>query len=343
MTTEQLKTKRDKAVSSDTRQKSGLTREQLLNAYRQMRLIREFEDRVNAECLTGAIPGFTHLYSGQEAVAVGACEQMTDADYIISTHRGHGHCIAKGCDVIGMMKELHARRDGLNGGKGGSMHIADIAKGMLGANGIVGAGSPIALGAAIACKLRGEGKVAASFVGDGASNQGTVFEAMNMAVVLKAPKMFIFENNGYSEHTGASYGIGCDDVVKRIEGFGIPVFEADGFDFFSMYEAVGKAMEISRKGGGPTAIYATTIRYFGHFVGDPQNYRAKGEVEMYRNEYCCLQNFRKRMKETGELDMASLDAIDQEIGALIERAVQEARTAPRPLPEDLMKNVYDNY
>jgi pyruvate dehydrogenase E1 component alpha subunit len=343
MTTEQLKTKRDKAVSSADKLKSGLTREQLLNAYRQMKLIREFEDRVNAECLTGAIPGFTHLYSGQEAVAVGACEHMSDADYIISTHRGHGHCIAKGCDVVGMMKELHARRDGLNGGKGGSMHIADIDKGMLGANGIVGAGSPIALGAAIACKLRGEGKVAASFVGDGASNQGTVFEAMNMAVVLKAPKIFIFENNGYSEHTGASYGIGCDDVVKRIEGFGIPVFEADGFDFFSVYEAMAKALEISRNGGGPTAIYATTIRYFGHFVGDPQNYRAKGEVEKYRNEYCCLQNFRKRMQESGEIELASLDAIDEEVGALIERAVQEARTAPRPLPEDLMKNVYDNY
>ena len=342
MTTEQLKTKKDKPASAASA-KSGLSREQLLNAYRQMKVIREFEDRVNTECLTGAIPGFTHLYSGQEAVAVGACEHMSDADYIISTHRGHGHCIAKGCDVVGMMKELHARRDGLNGGKGGSMHIADISKGMLGANGIVGAGSPIALGAAIACKLRGEGKVAASFVGDGASNQGTVFEAMNMAVVLKAPKIFIFENNGYSEHTGASYGIGCDDVVKRIEGFGIPVFQADGFDFFSVYEAMRQALEISRKGGGPTAIYATTIRYFGHFVGDPQNYRAKGEVEQYRAEFNCLQNFRDRMQASGELDLASLDAIDEEVGALIERAVTEARNAPRPQPEDLFKNVYDNY
>ena len=342
MTTE-LKTAEEAVAAPAARLKSGLSREQLLSAYRQMKLIREFEERVNTECLAGKIPGFTHLYSGQEAVAVGACEHLDEADYIISTHRGHGHCIAKGCDVVGMMKELHGRRDGLNGGKGGSMHIADVAKGMLGANGIVGAGSPIALGAAIACKLRGEGKVAASFVGDGASNQGTVFEAMNMAVVLQAPKIFVFENNGYSEHTGASYGIGCDDVVKRIEGFGIPVFEADGFDFFSVYEAMRKALEIARNGGGPVALYCTTIRYFGHFVGDPQNYRAKDEVQRYRDEHCCLQNFRERMQASGELDVASLDDIDAEIAALIERAVTEARSAPRPQPEDLFKNVYDHY
>jgi acetoin:2,6-dichlorophenolindophenol oxidoreductase subunit alpha len=338
-----LKTELDEAVTSAAGPGSGLSREQLLRAYRQMKLIREFEDRVNAECLAGNIPGFTHLYSGQEAVAVGACEHLDDKDYIISTHRGHGHCIAKGCDVVGMMKELHGRRDGVNGGKGGSMHIADVGKGMLGANGIVGAGSPIALGAAIACKLRGEGRIAASFVGDGASNQGTVFEAMNMAVVLQAPKIFVFENNGYSEHTGASYGIGCDDVVKRIEGFGIPVFEADGFDFFAVHEAMRKALAIARNGGGPAAIYCTTIRYFGHFVGDPQNYRAKDEVQRYRDEHCCLLNFRERMQASDELDTASLDAIDQEVGALIERAVTEARNAPHPQPEDLLKNVYDNY
>ncbi|MNF30083.1 Acetoin:2,6-dichlorophenolindophenol oxidoreductase subunit alpha [compost metagenome] len=322
---------------------SGLSREQLLSAYRQMKIIREFEERAHVENAAGAIPGFTHLYCGQEAVAVGACEHLSDADYIISTHRGHGHCIAKGCDVVGMMKEIHGRRDGLNGGKGGSMHIADIGKGMLGANGIVGAGQPIAVGAAIACKLRGEGRVAASFTGDGASNQGTVFEAMNMAVVLQVPKVFVFENNGYSEHTGASYGIGCDDIVKRIEGFGIPVWEADGFDFFSVYEAMGKALEVSRDGGGPTAIYCTTIRYFGHFEGDPQNYRAKGEVQRYREEHDCLVNFRQRVLANGELDEACLDAIDREVRALIERAVDEARSAPRPRIEDLLTNIYDNY
>lgn len=322
---------------------TGLPRNALLKAYRQIRIIREFEERVHIENAAGAIPGFTHLYSGQEAVAVGVCEHLSDADYIISTHRGHGHCLAKGCDVIGMMKEIHGCRDGLNGGKGGSMHIADIGKGMLGANGIVGAGQPIAVGAAIACKLRADGSVAASFTGDGASNQGTVFEAMNMAVVLQVPKVFVFENNGYSEHTGASYGIGCDDIVKRIEGFGIPVWEADGFDFFSVYEAMGKALELSRNGGGPSAIYCTTIRYFGHFEGDPQNYRAKGEVQRYRDEHDCLLKFRQRMQACGELKLAELDAIDEEVLVLINRAVDEARSGPRPRAEDLLTNIYDNY
>ncbi|WP_020655272.1 thiamine pyrophosphate-dependent dehydrogenase E1 component subunit alpha [Massilia niastensis] len=343
MTADQKLTTRKKATALAAAPGAALSRAQLLQAYRQMKTIREFEERVHVENAAGAIPGFTHLYCGQEAVAVGACEHLDDADYIISTHRGHGHCIAKGCEVVGMMKEIHGRRDGLNGGKGGSMHIADVKKGMLGANGIVGAGQPIAVGAAIACKLRGEGKVAVSFTGDGASNQGTVFEAMNMAVVLKVPKVFVFENNGYSEHTGASYGIGCDDIVQRIEGFGIPVFEADGFDFFSVYEAMGKALALARSGAGPAAIYCTTIRYFGHFEGDPQNYRAKDEVQHYRTEKDCLLAFRKRMAESGELDEASLDQIDREVGALIERAVQEARNGQRPAPEDLLTNIYDNY
>ena len=324
-------------------QPSGLSTEAIVRAYRQMKTIREFEERLHIENATGAIPGFTHLYSGQEAVAVGACEHLTDKDFIISTHRGHGHCIAKGCDVPAMMKEIFGSREGLNKGKGGSMHIADISKGMLGANGIVGAGQPIAVGAAIACKLKGEGSVALSFTGDGASNQGTVFEAMNMAVVLKVPKVFVFENNGYSEHTGASYGIGCDDIVKRIEGFGIPVFEADGFDFFSVYEAMAKALEISRNGGGPSAIYCETIRYFGHFEGDPQNYRAKDEVQRYRAEEDCLMKFRRRMEQTGEVSLEVLDQVDEEILALIESSVAAAKKAPRPLPEDLLTNVYNSY
>ena len=332
-----------KSTARATAQLSGLSQEAIVRAYRQMKTIREFEERLHIENATGAIPGFTHLYCGQEAVAVGACEHLTDKDFIISTHRGHGHCIAKGCDVPAMMKEIFGSRDGLNKGKGGSMHIADISKGMLGANGIVGAGQPIAVGAAIACKLRGEGSVALSFTGDGASNQGTVFEAMNMAVVLQVPKVFMFENNGYSEHTGASYGIGCDDIVKRIEGFGIPVFQADGFDFFSIYEAMAKALEVSRKGGGPTAIYCETIRYFGHFEGDPQNYRAKDEVQRYREEEDCLMKFRRRMEKSGEVPLEVLDQVDAEVMALIESSVAAAKQAPRPLPEDLLTNVYNSY
>src|SRR3979490_55244 len=193
----------------------NLGRERLLRAYRPMKLIREFEERLHVEIATGEIPGFTHLYAGQEAVAVGVCEQLTEADYIVSTHRGHGHCIAKGCDVGAMMKEIYGRKDGLCHGKGGSMHIADMTKGMLGANAIVGGGPPIAVGAAIACKLRGNRFVSVAFGGDGSANQGTVFEAMNMAVVLRVPAIFILENNGYSEHTGAAYAVGSRGRAAR--------------------------------------------------------------------------------------------------------------------------------
>src|SRR5579871_1122146 len=218
--------------------KMQLPREALLRAYRQMKTIREFEERLHTEIAKGEIAGFTHLYGGQEAVAVGVCENLTDRDFIISTHRGHGHCIAKGCDVKGMMLEIYGRRDGICKGRGGSMHIADLEKGMLGANGIVGAGQPIAVGAAIACKLRKDGSVSVSFTGDGASNQGTVFEAMNLAVVLQVPKLFVFENNGYSEHTGASYAVGSRDIAARARGFGMPAERVDGSDFFAVYEAM---------------------------------------------------------------------------------------------------------
>jgi acetoin:2,6-dichlorophenolindophenol oxidoreductase subunit alpha len=316
--------------------------EQIRRAYRQMRLIREFEERLHVENRTGEIAGFTHLYAGQEAIAVGVCENLEERDFIISTHRGHGHCLAKGCDPVGMMHEIYGRADGLCKGRGGSMHIADLDKGVLGANGIVGGGQPIALGAAIACALRNDGSVAVSFTGDGASNQGTVFEAMNMAVVLKAPKVFVFENNGYSEHTGASYGIGSD-LKTRTEGFGIPVWEADGFDYFDVHDAASEAIEYARSGKGPSAVYATATRYFGHFEGDPQHYRAKGEVETFRAEKDCLMKMRARVLEAGIFEEKDLDAIDAEILALIDTAVTGARSAPPPDPGVLHQDVYISY
>ncbi len=202
-------------TGAGTQQSSFMTDEALVRAYRRMKLIREFEERLHIEITTGDVAGFTHLYAGQEAVAVGICENLTDGDYIISTHRGHGHCIAKGCDVEGMMKEIFGRRSGLCQGKGGSMHIADVTRGMLGANGIVGAGAPIAVGAGLSAKLDGRNRVSVAFSGDGACNQGTTFEAMNLAVVLKLPVLFVFENNHYSEHTGVSYAVGSNDIAAR--------------------------------------------------------------------------------------------------------------------------------
>ena len=321
----------------------SIPKEKLLRAYRQMKTIREFEERAHAEIMNGKIAGFTHLYTGQEANAVGICEHLDDEDTIISTHRGHGHCIAKGADVIGMMKELYGSSEGLCKGKGGSMHVADMEKGILGANGIVAGGPPISVGSALAAKIRDNGRVAVSFSGDGSVNQGTCFEAMNLAVVLQVPAVFVIENNYYSEHTNIDYAVGCDDLKARTEGFGFPVFEADGTDFFSVYEAAGKALEHARSGKGPVGIFAEVGRFHGHFVGDPQYYRAEGELDDLRENSCCLKNFRARMAETGEIDSGELDAIDAEVMALIERSVEEARTAARPTPEQVTEDVYINY
>ncbi len=320
-----------------------LSRDQLTRAYRQMQTIRMFEERLHAEIMTGEIAGFTHLYAGQEAVAVGVCENLERDDFIVSTHRGHGHCIAKGCDVKAMMKEIYGRRDGLCKGKGGSMHIADIDVGMLGANGIVGGGAPLAVGAAIATRLDGRGRVSATFGGDGSSNQGAVFEAMNLAVVLKVPALFVFEDNGYGEHTGASYAIGAKSLAERCAGFGLHVREADGNDFFAVYETAREVIEHARNGGGPAALIFHTNRYYGHFEGDPQRYRAEGEVEKARETTDCLKRFRERVASAGLLDLAALDEIDREVAALIDEAVAEARVAPPPDPAEVLDDVYIDY
>ena len=321
----------------------GLSRERLLHAYRQMKIIREFEERLHIEIATGEIPGFTHLYAGQEAIAVGVCEQLSDADYIVSTHRGHGHCIAKGCDVGGMMKEIYGRRDGLCKGKGGSMHIADVTKGMLGANAIVGGGPPLAVGAAIACKIRNDRAVSVAFGGDGSSNQGTVFEAMNLAVVLKVPAIFVFEDNGYGEHTGAAYSVGCRDIAARARAFGMPAECVDGADFFAVHEAMGRAVQRARNGDGPSTLVGTITRFYGHFEGDPQNYRARDEVSGHRETMDCLKRFRASAAKNAAPETAELDAIDQEVLALIDAAALAARAAPMPGIEELTIDVYIRY
>jgi len=321
----------------------SLTKADRLRAYRQMKTIREFEERAHAEIMNGQIAGFTHLYTGQEANAVGICEQLDNEDTIISTHRGHGHCIAKGADVIGMMKELFGSSEGLCKGKGGSMHVADMEKGILGANGIVAGGPPISVGSALAAKIRKNGRVAVSFSGDGSVNQGTCFEAMNLAVVLNVPAIFVIENNYYSEHTNIEYAVGCDDLKARTEAFGFPVFVADGADFFSVYEAAQKAIAHAREGNGPAGIFAETGRFHGHFVGDPQYYRAEGELDDLRENSCCLKNFRAKMAETGEVSVEELDAIDEEVLALIDESVTAAKAAARPTADQVTEDVYIQY
>jgi pyruvate dehydrogenase E1 component alpha subunit len=321
-----------------------LSREELLGAYRRMATIRAFEERLHEEIAKGEIAGFTHLYCGQEAAAVGVCDHLSDEDFIVSTHRGHGHCIAKGVDVKGMMQEIYGRSTGTCKGKGGSMHIADVDKGMLGANGIVGAGAPQALGAALAAKLDGNGKVAIAFSGDGACNQGTTFEAMNMAVVTKAPCIFVFENNHYSEHTGPDYATAtATDIAGRAEAFGMKAWRANGCDYFSTYETMRELLEYVRGGNGPAAIELDTERFYGHFEGDPQRYRGPGELDRLREERDCLKAFRARVTEAKLLEGADLDAVEAEVNQLIEDAVQEARGAPVPTPEMVLEDVYISY
>ncbi len=321
----------------------SLNRTELIRAYRRMRTIREFEERLHTEITTGEIAGFTHLYAGQEAVAVSICEHLGPKDHIVSTHRGHGHCIAKGCDVKAMMKEIYGRRDGLCHGKGGSMHIADISVGMLGANGIVGGGAPLALGAAIAARMDGAGHVAVAFSGDGAANQGTTFEAMNMAVVLKVPLIFAFENNHYSEHTGVSYSVGAPDMASRAAGFGMRAHKVDGCDFFASHALLSDVIHYCRSGQGPVAVEFDTERFYGHFEGDPQRYRGPGEVERLRESRDCLRKFRAKALSERLLEAADLDAVDSEVRSLIDSAVQEARQAPPPTAEDVLQDVYVTY
>jgi TPP-dependent pyruvate/acetoin dehydrogenase alpha subunit len=322
---------------------SSLTRESLLQAYRTMRTIREFEERVHVDFATGEIPGFVHLYAGEEASATGICLHLNRDDYIASTHRGHGHCIAKGVDPVGMMAEIWGKRTGTCKGKGGSMHIADLEVGMLGANGIVGGGGPLICGTALASKLRGSNNVGVCFFGDGASNQGTIFEAMNLAAVWKLPVIFVGENNGYAEATASKFSVACENIADRASAFGMPGVITDGFDFFAVHEAAGEAVKRAREGGGPTLLEVKLSRYYGHFEGDQQTYRAPGEVQKLRETKDCLMQFARRVTSRGELSMAELEAIDVEVKSLIDASVVKAKADPLPLPEDLMADVYVSY
>jgi TPP-dependent pyruvate/acetoin dehydrogenase alpha subunit len=319
-----------------------LTGEELLEAYRVMRTIREFEERLHLEFATGDLPGFVHLYAGEEAIATGVCAHLRDDDFIASTHRGHGHAIAKGCDVKGMMRELFGRAGGLCNGKGGSMHVADLDRGMLGANGIVGGGPPMVCGVGLSAKVRGTDQVGVAFVGDGGSNQGTFLESLNLSAVWTLPVVFVVENNGYAEATSSEYHQGGIDVAKRADGFGLPGVVVDGHDFFAVYEAAGAAVDRARSGGGPSLLECKVNRYYGHFEGDQQTYRAPGEVDGIRASRDCLDSLAARITAAG-VEQAKLDAIDGEAAALIDEAVREAREAPLPQERELLTDVYVRY
>lgn len=320
---------------------TGFSTDQLLQWYRVMRRIRAFEDRVHAEAGGGDLPGAVHLYAGQEAIAAGVAAHLGPEDYVASTHRGHGHAIAQGCDLTAMMLEIFGKAGGLCGGKGGSMHIADFDRGMLGANGVAAGGVPLACGAALSARVRGTGQVAVGYVGDGGANQGVFAESLNFAAVMGLPVVFVVENNGYAQATPVGYHLHGRDVADRAAGFGMPGVVVDGTDFFAVYEAAGQAVRRARAGGGPTLLECKAGRFYGHMEGfDDQRYRPDGEVERLRAGDC-LALFADRV--AGRLFAAELAAEDAAAQALVEQAVAIARQAPDPDPATLSTDVYASY
>ena len=320
-----------------------LSREGLLTAYRRMKTIREFEERLHLEFAKGDIPGFVHLYAGEEAAGVGIMMHLEDHDRIASTHRGHGHCIAKGVDVRAMMAEIYGKATGACAGKGGSMHIADLSRGMMGANGILGAGAPLICGAGLAAQKLGHDGVGITFFGDGASNQGTVLESMNLAAIWNLPVIFVVENNGYAESTSVDYAVASDSYVDRAAGFGMPGITVDGTDFFAVYEAAGEVIRRAREGGGPSLLECKMIRFYGHFEGDAQTYRAPGENEANRAHRDCLKIFTARILEAGVVETGELAGIDSEVADLIDDALESAKAAPLPSAAELTTDVYVSY
>ncbi len=319
-----------------------LSRDLLLQAYRTMRTIRVFETRVHAEAQAGRVPGSTHLYAGQEAVAVGVCMALTDRDWIASTHRGHGHSIAKGCDVAPMMAEILGKATGTCKGKGGSMHIADLSVGMLGANGIVGGGPPLVCGAALTAKTLGTGAVAVCFSGDGAVNQGTTAESLNLAMVWQLPVIFVVEDNGWGEATSSEFAT-AGDIVKRAQGYGMRAEKVDGLSVSDVYEAARAAVEHARASHGPVLLHITTERFYGHFNGDTDSYRSDAFKAEQRANRDCLTRLRRLLSEGALAEEPDLDRIDAEIEAEIDAAVQAARSAPQPDLSTLTTDVYVAY
>ena len=314
----------------------------LLKAYHTMRLIRSFEDRLALEVGTGDVPGTVHLYAGQEASATGICMHLTDRDFISSTHRGHGHAIAKGVGINGMMAEIFGRATGTCRGKGGSMHIADLDHGMLGANGIVGGGPPLVCGAALTAKTLNTGGIALAFFGDGAFNQGTTAESFNLAMVWKLPAVFVTEDNGMGEATSSKFAV-AGDICARAAAYGMPAVSVDGTDFFAVHKAARTAIAHARSGQGPYFLHVKVPRYYGHYTGDADSYRSDEEKATAREHQDCLTIYRERVLSAGLLDDNQLAAIDAEVAELIDAAVKAARAAPSPAASELTTDVYVRY
>ncbi|CAJ1001323.1 MULTISPECIES: thiamine pyrophosphate-dependent dehydrogenase E1 component subunit alpha [Brevibacillus] len=320
-----------------------LSREQARWMYRKMVEIRKFEDAVHLLFGQGKLPGFVHLYAGEEAIAVGVGAHLNQQDSITSTHRGHGHCIAKECDLNGMMAELYGKATGLCKGKGGSMHIADLDKGMLGANGIVGGGFPLACGAALTAKLKKSGAVSVCFFGDGANNQGTFHEGLNLAAIWKLPVVFVAENNGYAEATPFTYASSCTRIADRASGYNMPGVVVDGKDVLAVYRAAGEAIARARRGEGPTLIECITYRNYGHFEGDAQKYKTEEEKAEHLNERDAIALFRNHLLATQTLTADEINGIERDVDAAVQAAIRFAEESPYPDASELLTDVYVSY
>jgi len=317
----------------------NLTKDKLVGMYKRMLEIRFFEEKVFDLYAQNLVPGTIHLYLGEEAVAVGVCSALKRDDYITSTHRGHGHCIAKGADLKRTMAEILGKKTGYCKGKGGSMHIADFTIGMLGATAVVGAGLPIAVGAGLSVKLRGTDQVVACFFGEGASNQGTFHESINMASTWKLPVIFVCENNLYAMGTRQSRVMNIENIADRAVAYGIPGAVVDGNDVLTVYEATQKAVERARKGEGPTLIECKTYRHKGHSRVDPAKYRPKEEVEQWLAKDP-IKRFKEKLLQTNTLTEAEIQQIEKEVSDEIEEAVKFAMESPYPAPEEALEDVY---
>ena len=307
--------------------------------YKRMLEIRFFEEKVFELYGQNLVPGTIHLYLGEEAVAVGVCNAIRKDDYITSTHRGHGHCIAKGAELKRTMAEILGKKTGYCKGKGGSMHIADFSIGMLGATAVVGAGIPIAVGAGLSVKLRRTDQVVACFFGEGASNQGTFHESINMASIWKLPVIFVCENNLYAMGTRQSTVMAIENVADRAVAYGIPGVVVDGNDVSAVYEAAQRAVERARKGEGPTLIECKTYRHKGHSRVDPAKYRPKEEVEEWLAKDP-IKRFKEKLLQTNTLTESKIQQIEKEISDEIEEAVKFAMESPYPAPEEALEDVY---
>lgn len=316
-----------------------ISSEKLITIYEKMFRIRAFEEKVGELFAKGKLAGFVHCYVGEEAVAVGVCQNLDDKDYITSTHRGHGHLIAKGGITKYMMAELYGKSTGYCKGKGGSMHIADASKGILGANGIVGAGFPIATGAGLSFKYQKTDQVAVCFFGDGASNRGTFHESLNLASIWDLPVVYVCENNMYGEFTPQSRHQKINNISDRAASYGITGVSVDGNDIFAVYEAASLAIDKARKGGGPTLLECKTYRYRGHFEGDPQEYRAKEEIEDWRRKDPIIK-LKKHLLENKICDETKINKLEENINKEILEAVEFAEESPNPKPKEALENVY---